>query len=306
MARVDSVACTSCIAATAIISAPCLMNFRNLFSAPFASSCLKVLISLLTKRSTNVLSMFNAGWVLHRMCLSAGISSLDFFARSQTRTTLSWISMRSFLILSEGGSFWPFSSSSFSFSFALRASSSSGSSSSFLSFSSSSSMSLSRSFISWSSWNFSGSPPLSGCSSSASFLYILLMSPSVASGGSPRKASAERFCRPLRLALTPSRHFCILLTSSSVTSMSHSFMYSSNSSVLVVISLAMYSASSRPRRCFSSLSVKSRMGCLGFVSPCNSYEKTRSLSSEFIRPSRGSTRRLMPKTAVPAANTGSA
>mmetsp|Transcript_106405 Transcript_106405/g.300912 ORF Transcript_106405/g.300912 Transcript_106405/m.300912 type:complete len:252 (-) Transcript_106405:100-855(-) len=249
-----------------MISAPCLTNFRNLASAPFVSSCLRVLISLLTKRSTNILRMFSAGCALQRMALSPVISSCDFLARSQRRTHVSCTSMRSFLILSFGGSFGASSSSSFSFSLAFLASSSS-SASSFLP-SSSFSASASLSFISCSSWNFSGSPPLSGCSSRASFLYILWMSVSLASGGSPRKASAERFCRLLRCAPTLSRHFCSRETSSSVASMSQLLMWSSSSSVLMVISSFTLSASRSPRRCLSSDSVKSRSGCLGFVSPC--------------------------------------
>mmetsp|Transcript_36818 Transcript_36818/g.99624 ORF Transcript_36818/g.99624 Transcript_36818/m.99624 type:complete len:268 (+) Transcript_36818:938-1741(+) len=267
MATVESVVCTSCIAATAMISAPCFTNLRNLASAPLVSSCRRVLISLVTKRSTNMRRMFMAGWGLQRIDFSPVISSRDFLARSQRRTQLSCVSMRSFLMRSLGGSFGPSSSSSFSLAFFLASSSSGSSSSSFFLSSSSFSASLSRSFISCSSWNFSGSPPLSGCSSRAIFLYILLMSLSVASGGRPRKASAERFCRPLRLAFALSRHFWILLTSSSVTSISQSFMWSSSSFVVMVISFATCSASNTPRRCRISASVKRRMGCLGFVSP---------------------------------------
>mmetsp|Transcript_50559 Transcript_50559/g.159173 ORF Transcript_50559/g.159173 Transcript_50559/m.159173 type:complete len:309 (+) Transcript_50559:1044-1970(+) len=308
MATVESVLCTSCIAATAMISAPCFTNFRNLASAPLTSSCRRVLISLFTKRSTKRRRMFIAGWGLQRMLFSPVISSRDFFARSQSLTQLSCTSMRSFLMRSLGGSFGPSSSSSFSFSLAFRASSSSGSSSSFFlpPSPSSFSASLSRSFISCSSWNFSGSPPLSGCSSSAIFLYILLMSLSVASGGRPRKASAERFCRPLRCAFALSRHFWMRLTSSSVTSISLSFMWSSSSSVVMVISLATASASRRPKRCFSSASVKRRMGCRGFVSPWQRYLKASSALRTFRRESSGNTMRPRPKTAVPAAWNGSA
>mmetsp|Transcript_89641 Transcript_89641/g.278991 ORF Transcript_89641/g.278991 Transcript_89641/m.278991 type:complete len:215 (+) Transcript_89641:1251-1895(+) len=214
--------------------------------------------------------------------------------------------MRSFLMRSFGGSFGPSSSSSFSFSLAFFASSSSGSSSSFFLSPSSFSASASRSFISCSSWNFSGSPPLSGCSSRAIFLYILLMSLSVASGGRPRKARAERFCRPLRCAFALSRHFWNLLTSSSVASISQAFMWSSSSSVVMVISSATDSASMRPRRCFISASVKRRMGCLGFCSPWTWYLNMESSSSALRRVSSGSTRRPRPKTAVPAASSGSA
>mmetsp|Transcript_28316 Transcript_28316/g.81262 ORF Transcript_28316/g.81262 Transcript_28316/m.81262 type:complete len:307 (+) Transcript_28316:722-1642(+) len=306
MATVESVPCTSCIAATAMISAPCFTNFRNLASAPLVSSCRRVLISLFTKRSTNMRRMFMAGWELHLMLLSPVISSRDFFARSQSRTQLSCTSMRSFLMRSLGGSFGPSSSSSFSFSLAFLASSSSGSSSSFFFSPSSFSASFSRSFISCSSWNFSGSPPLSGCNSRAIFLYILLMSLSVASGGSPKKASAERFCSPLRCAFALSRHFCILLTSSSVASISQPSIWSSSSFVVMVISSATDSASNRPKRCLISDSVKRRMGCLGFVSPWRAYLKVESSSRVFRRASSGRTMRPRPKTAVPAAMNGSA
>mmetsp|Transcript_4109 Transcript_4109/g.10577 ORF Transcript_4109/g.10577 Transcript_4109/m.10577 type:complete len:217 (-) Transcript_4109:91-741(-) len=216
--------------------------------------------------------------------------------------------MRSFFSLSLGGSlFFSASSSSFSFSFAFFISSSSSFSSSvFLASLSSSSSSFRRSFISWSSWNFSGSPPLSGCSSSAILLYILLMSPSLASGGRPRKARALLFWRPLRFALALSRHFCILLTSSSVTSMSTSFMWSSTSSVFMAISLATTSGSRTPSRCRSSASVNSRMGCFALVSPCGRYAKTSVGLSTFSLASSGSTRSPRPNTAVPAARSGSA
>mmetsp|Transcript_56352 Transcript_56352/g.143461 ORF Transcript_56352/g.143461 Transcript_56352/m.143461 type:complete len:245 (-) Transcript_56352:450-1184(-) len=75
---VCNVDCTSCIAATEIISAPCRTNLRNLASAPLASSCLNILISLFTKRSTNNLKMLRAGCAFD-LALSTVISSLDFF-----------------------------------------------------------------------------------------------------------------------------------------------------------------------------------------------------------------------------------
>mmetsp|Transcript_103480 Transcript_103480/g.316788 ORF Transcript_103480/g.316788 Transcript_103480/m.316788 type:complete len:222 (+) Transcript_103480:239-904(+) len=217
MEIVCNVDCTSVIAATATISAPCFTNFLNFESAPLTSSWRSSFNSLLTKRSTNILNMFNAGWAFEPLAFSPTISSLDFFALSHKRRLLSCTSMRNFRVLSSGANFFLSSSSSFSFSFFLASSSSAFSSSVFLS---SASSSFKRSFISWSSWNFSGSPPLSGWSSSAIFLYILLISPSDASGGSPRKESAERFARPLRLAFAPSRHFWILLISASNTSVS--------------------------------------------------------------------------------------
>mmetsp|Transcript_44464 Transcript_44464/g.118063 ORF Transcript_44464/g.118063 Transcript_44464/m.118063 type:complete len:201 (+) Transcript_44464:1041-1643(+) len=200
------------------------------------------------------------------MHLSPMISSFAFLARSQTRTVLSCTSIRSFATRSFAGCFFfSSSSSSFSFSFALRASSSSGSSSSFLS--SSLSMSFRRSFISWSSWNFSGSPPLSGCSSKAIFLYILLTSSPTASGWRPKNASADRFCSALNRPLALSLHFWILLTSSSVASTLDALRRSSSSSVLMVISSNKNAASRRPNRCLNSASVKRRMGCFVLASP---------------------------------------
>mmetsp|Transcript_70741 Transcript_70741/g.156084 ORF Transcript_70741/g.156084 Transcript_70741/m.156084 type:complete len:212 (-) Transcript_70741:314-949(-) len=211
--------------------------------------------------------MFRAGCALAFKAFSPLISSRDFFAFSHRRTVLSCTSMRSFFTRSLGGR--RFFSSSSSFSFCFFASSSSGSSTvSFFSPSPSSfSISVRRSFISCSSWNFSGSPPLSGCSSKAIFLYTALMSFMLESGGKPKNARAERFCRLRKLAFTESRHFWMRPTSSSVSSMLQASMCSSNSSVLITISFATLSASNEPIRCRSSDSVKRRRGCLGFVSP---------------------------------------
>mmetsp|Transcript_46010 Transcript_46010/g.109308 ORF Transcript_46010/g.109308 Transcript_46010/m.109308 type:complete len:249 (+) Transcript_46010:657-1403(+) len=248
MASVERVPCTSARAATHKISAPCFRNFRSFASAPLVSSWRKVLISLVTKRSTKSRRMFKAGCALTFRAFSPTISSLDFLAFSHKRTVLSCTSMRNFLMRSLGGR--RFFSSSSSFSFCFFASSSSGSStSSFLSSPPSSfSISVRRSFISWSSWNFSGSPPLSGWSSKAIFLYMALMSFCPESGGRPKKASADRFCKLRRLAFTESRHFWMRPTSSSVSSIPQASMCSSNSSVLMAISLATQSASNVPSR----------------------------------------------------------
>mmetsp|Transcript_64681 Transcript_64681/g.187461 ORF Transcript_64681/g.187461 Transcript_64681/m.187461 type:complete len:286 (+) Transcript_64681:834-1691(+) len=285
-----------------MISAPCFTNLRNFDSAPFTSSCRSVFSSLFTKRSTKDLRMFSAGCALAFLAFSHVISSLDFFARSQRRTELSWTSIRSFRIRSSGDKRCFSSSSSFSFSFFFASSSSAFSSSVFFS---SASISFSRSFISWSSWNFSGSPPLSGCSSNAIFLYILLMSASLASGGKPKNANAERFWRPFKFALAPSLHFCSLETSASKTSLLCRFMYSSISSVLRVMSSSKNSGSNMPKRCRNSASVKSRNFWFLFVSPWRSYAKTLA-SRSFNLASNGNTIRPSPKTAVPAASNGSA
>ena len=204
------------------------------------------------------------------------------------------------------------------------------------------------------------------------------------SGGSPRKARAERFCKLFKLAFTESRHFCILLTfrerlmisqaeaehasckvkglearrlwprhqslpcwrpagcklSSHETMRPRSHntsMCSSSSFVLMVISAATDSTSNKPSRCRSSDSVNSRRGCLEFlgmicnralptspsgedlrqsfefcqfqprlVSPCALYRKVSSEASLFSLLRKGSTTSPKPRTAVPAANPGSA
>mmetsp|Transcript_127769 Transcript_127769/g.357735 ORF Transcript_127769/g.357735 Transcript_127769/m.357735 type:complete len:261 (+) Transcript_127769:250-1032(+) len=255
MEIVCNVDCTSLMAATAMISTPCLTNFRNLASAPLGSSWRRVLSSLFTKRSTKSLKMPRAGCALEALALSVLISSLDFLALSHKRTMLSCTSMRNFLVRSSGANLClssSSSSSSFCFSAFLAISSSALSSSLFLS---SASISFNLSLISCNSWNFSGSPPLSGCNSKAIFLYILLMSVSVASGGNPKNAKADRFWSPLRLAFATSLHFWILATSASSCSVLRELMYSSMSSVFRTMSASRKLGSSNPKRCLSSASV---------------------------------------------------
>mmetsp|Transcript_67839 Transcript_67839/g.150257 ORF Transcript_67839/g.150257 Transcript_67839/m.150257 type:complete len:286 (+) Transcript_67839:506-1363(+) len=211
-----------------MISDPCSRNLRRILSALFTSFSLSLLISAATKRSTYLRSVRTA-FSLPLEFDTHRISTPSFVARFHVATMLRWSFFlaasrlgRSFpcappscapsadLSLDPSSPGSPCSSEASSpepspsselcsrpaalaaASASLAAASSSGASSSSAT-ASLGSGSMRRSFISWSNWKRSGSPPLSGCNSKAFFLKARRMAPWSRVCGMPNTAQAARF-----------------------------------------------------------------------------------------------------------------